>query len=366
MSMNILHLLVSGEAGGIETYNKDIFLYSKHRNYFCFVFSGGCVASEMQQLGAQTFMLNIPRSYYLNRILNSLRGISQKEKIDVVVVHHASPIFWIAGYYLKKKENIPFYIYAHGNIDLMLLIHSPIKSFIRKKIFEIAYPQAKGIIAISNAVYNSIIKKYPNAKEKISIIYNGIDIKKFSKFKDKDQDKMLNILYVGRLVPEKGVNILLEAIGLINKNLDLHCDIIGDGPERTRLENLVEKLNLKKHVTFYGVQRNIPEWHQKATVFVHPVLCEEGFGITLVEAMASSLPCITFNKGAIPEIIRDGKNGFILEQDNAESLARAIRKVSELIKCHPKEWHIIKQNAVMTAEKYNIFYTVDKLDKLFA
>ncbi|MDF2883708.1 MAG: hypothetical protein K0R54_4268 [Clostridiaceae bacterium] len=355
--MNILHLLISGGVGGIEILNKDIFLYSQHNNIYCFVHSGGQIADELARDLAKISILNNIKKYSIFKLIIMLQKICYSERIDKIVVHHASPILWGACCLIKKKQGIQFYIYTHGNIDEGLNDNNKILLNLRKFILKTTYLQANRIIAISQSVADSIISFYPKIKNKVTLLYNGIDTDKYNLELIQTQN---TILYIGRLSKEKGVDLLLKSIAILKCNTE--CIIIGDGPEREKLEQLSIDLGLSNIVRFFGIQRNIQEWHKKATVFVHPATCEEGFGITLIEAMASGVPCIAFKKGAIPEIIDNNINGFIVDNVFYQDLANEIEKVFYIVKKHPQKWETIRENARSKAMQFNINKMVRELD----
>ena len=162
----------------------------------------------------------------------------------------------------------------------------------------------------------------------------------------------------------KGVDLLIRAIHCLEKHENIECLIIGDGPESEALKVLAKRLCLECKVSFLGAQFNIPEWLWKASVFVHPAIYEEGFGISIVEAMAAGLPCIGFRQGAIEEIIEDRINGFIVSQMDHVGLMRAIEQAREIKENNPDAWSSLIENAGKTAQKFQIFTMVKRLDQL--
>lgn len=166
-------------------------------------------------------------------------------------------------------------------------------------------------------------------QERISIIHNGIDLRAIV-------DAALvgsgsDLIYLGRLQPHKNVDLLVDALGLLDAGGEApSLIIVGDGPERAALEAKVEALGLAPRVTFagsppdevvYGLLRN-------AKVFVHPSTKEGGGSITSLEANAAGLPVVAFRhpNGISPELIRDGENGYWVERVEAAALAETIRQ----------------------------------------
>jgi len=142
------------------------------------------------------------------------------------------------------------------------------------------------------------------------------------------------LLTVGRLVPRKGIDTTLEAISELSCEFpDLLYRIVGSGPDGPRLGRLVEKLHLASRVEFLGRVPSdaLPEVYRNAHIFVMPAREEparaslEGFGIVYLEASASGLPVIAGRSGGTGEAVRDCETGLLVEPDNPQELAVAIR-----------------------------------------
>jgi glycosyltransferase involved in cell wall biosynthesis len=137
------------------------------------------------------------------------------------------------------------------------------------------------------------------------------------------------LLYVGRLVGFKRVDVLIEALRrLSTKRLDIGLVIVGDGPERERLERLGQAM---PHVYFAGFQdqSDLPRHYAVADVFVLPSECEP-WGLVVNEAMASGLPVIATRKvGAAHDLIIEGENGYLVPENDPAALASAIDRACE-------------------------------------
>jgi glycosyltransferase involved in cell wall biosynthesis len=144
------------------------------------------------------------------------------------------------------------------------------------------------------------------------------------------------ILFVGRLVRRKGVDLLLSSFKRLKQEFpNLRLDIVGDGPEAGNLRALAHKLGLGDSVAFYGALFG-PELRRRyaeATIFVMPSRDSpndtEGFGTVFLEAGAFGVPSIGTRVGGIPEAIVDGVTGILVESENPEQLAGAIRSLLE-------------------------------------
>jgi len=174
--------------------------------------------------------------------------------------------------------------------------------------------------------------------KKVKIIPHGVDAARFnanidgSKYRRKmrvKKDESL-VLSVQRLVQRKGTEYLIYAIRfVIEENPKVKFAIIGDGPEKARLIELTKKLKIAKNLTFLGFvnSEELPKYYSACDIFVLHSLYEQ-FGIVLVEAMACGKPVVSTKVGAIPEVVDDGKTGFLVEPKNPKQLAEAILKLA--------------------------------------
>jgi len=134
------------------------------------------------------------------------------------------------------------------------------------------------------------------------------------------------LLFVGRLVEQKGVRHLIHAMRAIKRtHPQAVLDIIGEGPERALLEQLAETEEMRESIRFHGAVENaaLPGWYAGAAVFVSPTLAE-GFGLTLVEAMACGCAVVVSDLPAVRDIVRDGETGLLCPPGNSDALAKSI------------------------------------------
>lgn len=182
------------------------------------------------------------------------------------------------------------------------------------------------IIAVSPQAKQKLVK-LGVPENKITIIPNGVDLKLFDSIRVKKVPNQ--ILYVGRLVDFKHVDWLIQAFPYVLKKVpSATLKIVGGGPERGRLEELVKKLGLKARVTFTGLTPTyeaVTRHYKESAVFVLPSTVE-GEAIVLKEAMAAGLPLIAMNipGSGVLSLMRDGENGFLLKPGLPELIAEKI------------------------------------------
>jgi len=131
------------------------------------------------------------------------------------------------------------------------------------------------------------------------------------------------VLYVGRLAPKKGLEYLIEAM----TDLDTQLTIVGDGPERERLEAVAERID--GDISFEGEvpPEEVDKYYRSAAIFVLPSIEGEGMPNVVLEAMAWGLPVVATDSGGIPSVIQSGKNGYLVPMHDTESLHDKIRKL---------------------------------------
>ena len=147
------------------------------------------------------------------------------------------------------------------------------------------------------------------------------------------------------------------------KDISYIFNIVGEGSYRQELEKLTHELGIDNNVNFLGMRRDIPELLWKSDVFVHLPEWQEGFGITVIEAMAAGLICIVNDHGALPEIVQDGINGFVIHD-----MDRQFDKIIKTIVDRSNENQIcqMRKASIMRAENFSIQKYSAKLDSIIA
>ena len=163
-------------------------------------------------------------------------------------------------------------------------------------------------------------------RKRIKVIPNGIDFRSIESIDASDEE--IDVIFAGRLIKDKNVDVLIGAVEQVKVQIpDVRCMIIGDGPEKGRLENLAKDLELEDNINFMGFLEDYTEvisYMKSSRVFVLPST-REGFGIVALEANACGLPVITVShkRNATCDLITNGVNGFICEL-TVESIAERI------------------------------------------
>ena len=198
------------------------------------------------------------------------------------------------------------------------------------------------IIAISDAVKREILS-CGIKPSKVTIIYNAINTNRFhlcdhphiieGQPRPIDCSSSINLGNVARIIPsKKGQLILLQAINVLKEDYpNIHCFFAGDvalhqEKQFQELLDYVQKYNLEKHVTFLKNVRNIPEFLKDIDIFILPSFYE-GFGIALIEALATGIPCVASKLDGPLEIIKSNQFGLLFSAGDSAELAKCIAKI---------------------------------------
>jgi glycosyltransferase involved in cell wall biosynthesis len=179
------------------------------------------------------------------------------------------------------------------------------------------------------AISDLLPKNRKRFKVPVEAISNGIDLSRFAKGRANKEiyekygiprNKPI-VLYVGRVDPEKSLDVLMYAfIQAREKVPDAELVVVGDGTARETLEKIAAKNNIEEYVHFTGrvVGDDLPQLYRTGSMFGITSKTETQ-SIVLMEAMASGLPAVAVRAGAIPELIADGKNGYLIDYDNIDN-----------------------------------------------
>lgn len=247
-------------------------------------------------------------SYY--KTINFIRKCFKRIEPDTIMVFGdiINPIAILANLGLSYPIFIADQISPKQNLGWF-------KNFMKR----ITYPSATGIIAQSKMAADYKYKVF-GRNIKMRIIPNSMrDIIHFSKV-----EKKLWIVSLGRLSYEKGVDRLLESFARIENHDNWRLVIIGDGPQRKQLEHIAELLGITNRVDFLGTRSDVDLLLAQSSIFVIPSRCE-GFPNALCEAMASPLPCISFDSISASDIIENHVNGVVVPDGDIDALAKEMR-----------------------------------------
>jgi len=158
----------------------------------------------------------------------------------------------------------------------------------------------------------------------IHVVTGGIDARRFFPARDAP---IFDVILVGRLTEVKRVDVFLRAVQIVARQLSpLSACVVGGGSLRDELENLADELGIADRVRFVGQQNDVERWLRRARIFVL-TSDNEGLALSLIEAMLCGLPAIESNVGDLPDLVRDGQNGFLVLRGRPEAFAARIMEL---------------------------------------
>ena len=171
------------------------------------------------------------------------------------------------------------------------------------------------------------------------------------------------ILFVGRVTGEKQIDVLLQAVALLDPELKARLEIVGGGDQRRNLEHLADTLGIRDRVTFTGyvTDDELRAAYSRATVFAMPSIAELQ-SIATMEAMASGLPVVGANAMALPHLIHDNENGYLFRPGSAQDLADKLTKV---LAAPAHELEALKRDSIRLIGAHDISRTLNTFECLY-
>lgn len=282
-------------------------------------------------------------NWFFNRAISNA---AEDLKADVYEAHTVCGYGFLKAL-RKRKIRKPFIHTIHGVLadEYMQSFHGGSPTFRAKlanlimwrlsRIEKGTAQNATLIVTVSTYSSQKIVQFYDVDKTKIRIVPNGVDPQRFKPALGTERVRRqigINskpcVLFVGRLIPRKGLSFLIEAARQVVKEFsETIFLIVGDGPLKNHLISYLEKIGLSSSFVFLGdvSEKVLPALYNCADVFALPSI-QEGQGIALLEAQATGRPVVAFDVGGVKEAMLDGETGFLVKPDSRE-LAEAISKL---------------------------------------
>lgn len=278
----------------------------------------------LNQVKPPVRVVNLESSRVLSSLPRLVRYLRNERPDSMLsLLGHANVVALLA----RRLTQLPHQlVVSEHNPPHLAVRHSPDK---RARVVSLLarqlYPSADWVVAVSNFVAAGLQRLYRVPTYKIRIIYNPVvvpdSVGDGSLVTSKNSSFL--VLGAGRLVPEKSFETLIRAFGIVCQERNAQLTILGEGPERSRLEHLVSTLNLQSHVALPGFVEDPFSYMRAASVFVLSSRWE-GFGNVLVEALACNTPVVATDIPSAREILEDGKWGILVPVGDANSMAEAI------------------------------------------
>ena len=370
-----------GSSIAIIAYNLARCLATSHEVILYAKRGSGQSEKEMDQSGFQIRRFKV-RTKNAYRLMDCLTGFWNMSPPLLSSPHYFSGYGRrVANDVARKKVEIvhlfTFFQFApliralHPSVKIVLHKEDELLSLLPRQVVQPALQDIDLFIGCSDFITERIRNRYPEIEAKCRTVYNGVDPKRFTDTEHhRDEKKGGQILYVGRLSPEKGIHVLVDAFRKLQEKIPIsRLDLIGaagllpysyyqgltydppslslhqfygstlwDKIKRQLLQKNTSYLSdlrdglsqeLQSRITFHGPihNRDVAKFYRKADVFVFPSVWNEPFGMPITEAMASGLPVVSTRGGAIPEFVKEGVSGLLVDRGNSEDLAEGLSKV---------------------------------------
>ena len=312
-------------AGGAENI---VYLLCKHRdsslfNYHVIVSESGPIVEKIRELEIPVSIIKMKGITDLWKVVILLPYVI-KHNINLIHVHGARVNVFAC--LVSQMTGIPIIATEHN-------INAWRENLIMNTFDRIMGIMNKKRVAVSQGVAKSLIESRVVPKDKVTVIYNGIETSNFDdlpcaikrvrkEFGINDTDILIGS--VGRLSEEKGYKYLVEAAKIVcEKYNHAKIMIVGPGKLREVLYQQISKLNLRNKFILTGYREDIPEILQSFDIFVLPSLTE-GLPLSLLEAMASGKPVVASAVGGTPEVIQHGVTGILVPPKDSQALAQGV------------------------------------------
>lgn len=356
--MRIAHIAYSLDIGGVEMVSRDLacgLTRKEHKCAVCALERGGVLEDELQAAGVDTHVIDrMPDEYLMPmwRISSFLRRF----KPDVVHTHQLYILAYTA--LPASLSGIPLIHTEHQTTSL--------KSRKAKRGLLNLARLCRFVTGVSEEVTDFLCHEVGIPTRKLRTISNGIDLDRFRipegrAFQTHDQEPV-TLASVARLSPVKDHATLLRAFAMMHNTFpQTRLILIGDGELRSELESLSDELGLHGSVRFLGARRNVEKILNEVDIFVLSSKTE-GLPVAMLEAMAAGSIVVSTRVGAVPEVIRDGETGFLVDPEDPVALATRLKEVVLRL---PELSHVSHAARKVIEERYSFDNTLSEYTALY-
>lgn len=321
--MNILYLTNHLNVGGISSYLLNLTQGLKKEGHSIYIASsGGELEEEFRHGGINLSNIPLKTKCEISPkvFLSFLKLVPVIRQKQIDILHANTRVTSMLASLLSRFTKVPYVVTCHG--------------FFKPKLARNILPLwGKLVIAISGSVQEHLVNDFGVNKNKIRLVYNGIDLDKLSVVESSnklERKKALGLKdgpvvgIIARLSDVKGHKFLIEAISRVVRSINtIQLFIIGEGKEEQKLHTQVKNLGLESNVVFIRSLKGSLKALSAIDIFAMPSL-QEGLGLSIMEAMGFGLPIIASDVGGIRNLIKDDYDGRLVKPQDVEGLSNAI------------------------------------------
>ena len=249
---------------------------------------------------------------------NGILKWAEANSIPIVSTWHGTNMTELSAYFSTASYNPRYWHW---------LVITPITLFKRYLAMELPIRKASKAITLVSPTLENHMKKH--ATGKVITIPNGVFIPEL--MEPKFDLEIVDIISIGRLVKQKGVQHAINGVASLPENLrsKVHLNIVGEGPYLKDLKQLSSSLGMNEYVTFHGrmVGDTLANMYKKCLIHLMPTTSHEGLPLTILEGMSYGLVTIASDIGGIPSLITHNKDGFLISPGNSQELAQSLEKL---------------------------------------
>jgi glycosyltransferase involved in cell wall biosynthesis len=363
--LNVMHVILNMELAGAQEVVRTLVEYQQNNDCVLTVcaFQDGPMRPKIEALGVNVEILNRPYCDIiklpmflseLKRIRRELIQLAEKYQTDVIQTHLLEVLDFVC-LSLRGDASIKAVIWTVHNVEILPTMPGrllPAKRIVYRQLYHHLSQRVDNIIAVSDEVGQAIVSEINPPASKISVINNGVDVKRYQQPGDKSVAQSLDcvgkpsedcftdlcrelnlspevnlLLTVGRLTEQKGHCYLIEAASkILSLHPQTHFLFVGEGELRTDLQNQANRFGHADKIHFLGNRNDVSALLAAADIFVLPSLWE-GLSIALLEAMAAGKPIVATAVSGTSQVMTAEKHGLIVPAGDSSTLADAINRL---------------------------------------
>jgi glycosyltransferase involved in cell wall biosynthesis len=351
--LRVMHIISNLDIGGAQEVVRTLVAYLAEEGCVPIVctFKDGPLRQDIEQIGILVEVLPARRYSIMEfplfvhdmvQIRRALVDVVKKHHVDVVQTHLLRILDFLVLTVRDRSKTPLIFWTAHNTNEELQAEQLPRHKWLLKPkrlgyrlLYRLSARSVDGFIAVAEGVKTELLETIRPTEDKITVICNGVDVKRYQRSVDKaalrqtlglnEHDRVIAV--VGTFKRQKGHAHLIEAAAsLIPEFPDLHILLIGDGDLRAELQAQTQNLRIEQHVHFLGSRYDVPDLLAASDYFVLPSLWE-GLPMALIEAMASGLPIVATEVSGTQQVMVPGETGLVVPAGDTQQLKEAIRSL---------------------------------------